>query len=134
MLLDLNLGDVTLLFKVGIRGRCLFSETSRHEAGCKGRYELEKVLTYLYVPGRCFPSTVFLAFVPEWTRCPFMLQDSVERHHLSPKHHREPSGCLGIWNFHSDSYFLLGGETSVTISLLFIALVWHPDMTELRLK
>lgn len=64
--------------EVGATGGCLFSEPNRHEAGCKRRCELGKVLTYLYVWGRCFPSTVLSAFVPEWTHCPFVQQDSVE--------------------------------------------------------
>lgn len=34
----------------------------------------------------------------------------------------------------SGSYFLLGEEKYITISLLFIELFWHPDVIELHLK
>lgn len=45
-----------------------------------------------------------------------------------------PVAAEGSGVFHSDSYFLLGGETFITISLLFVTLVWHPDVTGLHLK
>lgn len=63
----------------------------QEDAWARGRHWLNS-----HIPGRCFPSTEFSTFDSKWTHGPFIVQDSTERRHLSPRH-MWCSGCWGIW-------------------------------------